>query len=86
MSYNIYEGEEKLKGMLENKEFDTIQKEAELNPILAYTQIYNLISNLWENTLAKAKIALQSNDKAKALLLFNTFKIYHQKTKLLTKP
>ncbi len=85
MSYNIYEGEEKLKGMLKNKEFDTIQKEAELNPILAYTQIYNLISNLWENTLAKAKVALQSNDKAKALLLFNTFKNIPSKNKIINK-
>jgi len=85
MSYNIYEGEEKLKIMLKNKEFDAIQKEAEFNPILAYTQIYNLVSNFWENILAKAKIALQSNDKAKALLLFNTFKNIPSKNKIINK-
>ncbi|SFV67442.1 WD-40 repeat protein [hydrothermal vent metagenome] len=51
MSYNIYDGEEKL----------------------------------WENTLAKAKIALQSNDKAKALLLFNTFKNIPSKNKIINK-
>jgi WD40 repeat protein len=72
MSYNIYEGEEKLIGMLKNKEFDTIQKEAELNPILAYTQIYNLISNLWENTLAKAK----EGKLALAYSLCNTYPAY----------
>lgn len=85
MSYNIYEGEEKLKNMLQNKEFDAITQEAELNPILAYTQIYNLVSNLWENTLAKAKIALQNGDKAKALLLFNTFKNIPTKNKIIQK-
>ncbi|MDF1879222.1 hypothetical protein JHD46_06190 [Sulfurimonas sp. SAG-AH-194-C20] len=85
MSYNIYAGEEKLKDMLKNKEFDTIQKEAEINPILAYTQIYSLVSNLWENTLAKAKIALQNNDRDKALLLLNTFKNIPSKNKIIQK-
>ncbi len=85
MYYNIYEGEEKLKTMLQNKQFDQIQKEADANPILAYTQIYNLVSNFWENTLAKAKIALQNNNKDKAILLFNTFKNIPSKNRIMQK-
>ncbi|MDF1876863.1 hypothetical protein JHD47_03420 [Sulfurimonas sp. SAG-AH-194-L11] len=85
MSYNIYEGEEKLKDLLKNKKFEAIQKEAQFNPILAYTQIYNLVSNLWENILKKAKIALQNNDMDRALLLFNTFKNIPSKNKIIQK-
>ena len=85
MYYNIYEGEEKLKIMLQNKQFEQIQKEADANPILAYTQIYGLVSNLWENTLEKAKIALQNNNKDKAILLFNTFKNIPSKNKIMQK-
>ena len=85
MYYDIYEGEEKLKDFLQRKKFDAIQKEADANPVLAYTQIYKLVSNLWENTLEKAKIALQSNDKAKAMVLFNTFKNIPSKNRIIQK-
>ena len=85
MYYNIYEGEEKLKDFLQNKKFKAIENEATLNPILAYTEIYNLIKNLWENTLEKAKIALQNNDKEKAMLLFNTFKDIPSKNSIIQK-
>ncbi|MDQ7043128.1 MAG: hypothetical protein Q9M34_06300 [Sulfurimonas sp.] len=85
LTYNIYEGEEKLKEMLKNKKFKAIQQEAELNPILTFTQVYNLVSNFWENTLAKAKIALQNDDKPKALLLLNTFKDIPSKNKIIKK-
>ncbi len=85
ITYDIYEGEKKLKIMLKNKEFDAIQKEAELNPILAYTQIYQLVTNFWENTLSKAKVALQNNDKDKALVLLNTFKNIPSKNKIIQK-
>ena len=85
MVYDIYEGEDKLKDMLKNKQFDGIQKEAEQNPVLAYTQVYNLVANLWDNALEKAKIALQNNDKEKALLLLNSFKSIPSKNKIIQK-
>jgi len=85
MYYNIYEGEEKLKELLQNKKFDEIQIEADLNPVLAYTQIYNLVTNLWENTLEKAKLALQNSDKEKAIILLNTFKNIPSKNRIIQK-
>lgn len=85
MYYDIYEGEQQLKEMLKNKEFDGIQKKADVNPILAYTQIYSLVSNLWENTLVKAKMALESGDKKKAIILFNTFKNIPSKNRIMQK-
>lgn len=85
MLYDIYEDQDRLKEMLKNKQFDSIQREAEQNPVLAYTQIYNLVSNLWENALEKAKIALQNEDKEKALLLLNSFKSIPSKNKIIQK-
>ncbi len=72
--YNIYEGEDELQELLKFKDFEAIQKRSELNPILKYTQIYNVVSNLWETTLKKAKIALEKGDMQKAVLLFKNFK------------
>ena len=83
MYYDIYEGQEKLKELLKNKEFESIQKSATENPILAYTKVYDLVSNLWENTLAKAKVALQSGDKKKAIMLFEHFKNIPSKNKIM---
>ena len=83
--YNIYQGEDKLKELLANKEFTAIQKEAEVNPTLAYTHIYDVVANLWETTLKKAKIALQKNDKKTAILLFKSFKNIPEKNKIMQK-
>ena len=83
--YDIYEGEDKLKEMLQRKEFDQVQKEVEVNPVLAYTQIYDLVSNFWETTLKKARAALEKNDKEKAMLIFNSFKDIPSKNRIIQK-
>ena len=85
MQYDIYENEEKLKGLLRQKDFSSIGKLVEDNPVLAYTKVYNLMSNLWENTLKQAKIALQNGDKNKALLLFKQFKDIPSKNSIIQK-
>ena len=85
MYYDIYEGEEKLKELLQNREFEAIQKESELNPILTYTRIHELVANFWENTLAKAKIALQNGEQEKALLIFGHFKNIPSKNRIIQK-
>lgn len=83
--YDVYEGLSDIKILLQNKQFDAIQAQTEKNPILKYTPIYDLISNLWEKTLEKAKIALESNDKEKAELLLKQFKDIPSKNKLIQK-
>ena len=83
--YNIYENEEKLEQLLKQKDFDDIQKLGEENPVLAYTQIYDLVANLWENTLKKAKIALQKGDKKTAELLLKSFKDIPSKNTIIQK-
>ncbi len=85
MQYNIYENEEKLKELLRKKDFNSTEKLVNKNPVLAYTKVYNLMSNLWENTLKQAKIALQNGDKNKALLLFKQFKDIPSKNSIIQK-
>ena len=83
--YDIYDGEEKLHEFLKLKDFESIQKEIDKNPILKYTKIYNLVSDLWENTLKKAKIALENNDKKTAISLFKHFKNIPAKNSIMQK-
>ena len=83
MYYDIYEGEDKLQIMLKNKEFEAIHNASNDNPILAYTKIYKLVSNLWENTLEKAKIALQHGDQKTAIALFSHFKNIPSKNRVM---
>jgi WD40 repeat protein len=83
--YNIYEGEEKLKPLLKQRRFDDITKMSSVNPILAYTQVYDLVANLWENTLSKAKLFLQKGDKKSAMALFEDFKHIPAKNSVIQK-
>lgn len=85
IQYDIYEGEDKLKELLKRKDFTEIYKLTEYNPILRYTKIYKLISNLWDNTLKQIKIALQNGDRNKAMLLFNQFKDIPSKNTIMQK-
>ena len=83
--YDVYEGEEYLKELLKEKNYDEIQKQADLNPLLEYTKIFNLVSNLWEKTLEKAKYCLQNGDKKTAILLFKSFKNIPSKNRIMQK-
>ena len=83
ISYDIYEGQESIKELLVKKEFEEIQKSADKNPVLAYTNIYDLASNFWEKTLQKAKMALENGDKNKAIFLFKHFKNIPSKNKIM---
>jgi len=83
--YNIYEGEEKLIPLLKSRKFDDITKMADGNPILAYTKVYDLVANLWENTLSKAKIFLQKGNKKSALSLLEDFRHIPAKNTIIQK-
>ena len=85
MTYNIYEDLDTIKDMLRNKNFDAIQGVVEGNPVLQFTEVYKMVSNLWENTLTKARIALENGEKEKALTLFSVFKNIPSKNKIIQK-
>lgn len=81
--YDIYEGLTQLKELLMKKDFDTINEFAMQNPVLASTEIYKLVSNFWEKSLEKAKLALENGDKNKALLLLQHFKNIPSKNRVI---
>ena len=83
--YDIYEGTDTLKDLLKEKEFALVQKIVDINPLLVYTEIYSLLTNFWEYSFKKAKIALQKGDKAKAMLIFGQFKYMPTKNKIMQK-
>ncbi len=85
MFYEIYKGEEVIKELLQYKAFEKIQKEVEKNPLLTYTKIYEVVSNLWEITLKRAKQYLQNSEKEKALRLFSQFKDIPSKNTIIQK-
>jgi len=85
MYYDIYEGEEQLKVLLQRKDFDGIQKASLVNPVLAYTDIHDLVSNFWENSLKKAKLFLQNGETEKAKLLLKSFESIPTKNKMIQK-
>ncbi len=81
--YDIYEGENHIKKLLKEKKYDDIHSFIETNPLLVYTKVYILVSNLWENTLKKAKQYLEKSDRKSAIALFSHFKNIPEKNKIM---
>ena len=81
--YYIYSGQGHLKELLKQKKYDDIHSFVDTNPLLAYTEIYALVSNIWENTLKKAKQCLQNNDRKTAVALLSRFKNIPEKNKIM---
>ncbi|MDD2789281.1 MAG: hypothetical protein PHU40_01300 [Sulfurimonas sp.] len=85
LAYYIYEGETLLHELLSEKKYDDIIKQSEINPFLSYTKIYELVSNLWEKTVAQAKLSLEKGDKRTAIKLFDNFKTIPAKNTIIKK-
>ena len=83
--YDIYSGTDELKNLLKEKKFDLVQNVVDKNPLLVYTPVYDILTNYWESSLKKAKIALQKGDNAKAMLIFGQFKNMPTKNKIIQK-
>ena len=84
-SYDIYDGVGRIKELLKAKDFEAIELEIEKNPVLQYTQVYDLASNLWKQTLKKAKLALENEDVKRAEQLLKGFKGIPEKNTLIQK-
>lgn len=85
MFYDIYEEINMIKTMLKNKQFAEIYKAGEINPILVYTDVFRVMSDFWDVTLKKAKLALQENNQKKAILLLECFKNIPKKNTIIKK-
>ena len=83
--YDIYEGLDSFKELLKNKNFLAIQNSTIENPILKYTEIYDLVINMWDKTFEKAKIYLFKQDKKTAISLFSHFRKIPSKNTIIQK-
>jgi len=83
--YHIFEGEAEIKVLLQKREFERIQQEIDKNPLLVYTEVYDALTDFWNHSLEKAKIALQKGDKKTAILIFGQFKYMPSKNKIIQK-
>ena len=72
--YDIFEGLETIKELLKKQQLDQVQAEVDKNPLLKYTNVYGLVSNLWEKSYEKARIALEAGQHEKAKLILTHFK------------
>lgn len=83
--YNIYAGTNHIKALLKNRDYDKIEDYIENNPILIYTDIYEMIEAIWQKTLAKAKLYLEVGERTKAIQLFQPFKNIPSKNQVMQK-
>ncbi|WP_294963113.1 hypothetical protein [Sulfurimonas sp.] len=82
---DIYDGVDYIKEKLKVKDYESIQKYVEQNPLLAYTKIYQIVINQWDLTIRKAKLLLESGDKKTAIKLFEHFKNIPSKNSIIQK-
>ena len=83
--YNIYAGTNHIKTLLKNRDYDKIESYIEQNPILMYTDVYEMIDAIWQKTLDKAKLYLEVGERNKAILLFQPFKNIPSKNQVMQK-
>jgi len=81
--YSIYEGVDRLKELLREQKFTLINDVLETNPLLEYTEVYELLTHFWEKSLEKGLLALQKGDKKRAELIFNQFKHLPEKNRII---
>lgn len=83
--HSIYDGEEQLEYLLDNKDYDSIQAYVEKNPLLEYTKAYMLYNEIWEETLSKASMLLQNVKKEEAKEILNVFHKSPSKNNIMKK-
>jgi len=71
----IYDGDEHLESLIENEEYELVEKFIEENPLLRHTKAYVVFNTIWEKTILKASELLQSaqRDEAKEAM-----RVFHQ--------
>ena len=83
--YYIYEGIEVIKYLIQKREFKNVEEHLESNPILRYTEIYNLLEEIWEKTLKKARRLFERDKKDEALKLLEPYRQIPSKNSLINK-
>lgn len=83
--YDIFEQEEHLRELLEQKKYANISSCIKSNPLLVFTKPYRMFEMLWEKTLQRAKLLLENSEKVKAEGLFKDFLVIASKKQQMQK-
>lgn len=83
--YDIYSGVDDIKDLLQAKDYLGVEKKVEENPVLAYTQVYDMLESIWEKTLEQAKKYLEHGKRESAIKIFMNFKNIPKKNAIMNK-
>ncbi len=83
--YYIYEGIDVVKYLIQKREFKNVEDHLEENPVLRYTEIYNILETIWEKTLKKARRLFESDKKDEALKLLEPYRQIPSKNSVINK-
>ena len=83
--YYIYEGIEIVKYLIQKKEFKNVEEHLDDNPILRYTEIYNILETIWEKTLKKARKLFEKDKQDEAHKLLEPYRQIPSKNAIINK-
>ena len=83
--YYIYEGIDVIKYLIQKRDFKNVEEHLEDNPILRFTEIYNVLEAIWEKTLTKARRLFESEKKEEALKLLEPYRQIPSKNSVINK-
>ena len=81
--YPLVPDESYLLQQLKNREYPSLYKEAEENPLLCYSSVYLQLEAIWKNTFIKAGELLEKEQKNSAEVLLEPFKGVKSKSLLI---
>lgn len=83
--YDIFEQEEHLRELVEQKKYANLSSCIRENPLLVYTKPYKTFEVLWEKTIQRARLLLENSEKVKAQELFKDYLVIASKKQQMQK-
>jgi len=83
--YDIYENIDVIKYHIHKRNFKKVEEHIHDNPVLKHTEIYNILDQLWEKTLTKAKKYLEIGKRSEALELLKPYQSLPSKNSIINK-
>jgi hypothetical protein len=81
--YDVYKGIDKIKKHVDNAQYDKAYHLIKENSLLEYTDSYEKIEEIWDETYAKAMSLMQYSKKDEALDIFGSFfEVPHKKARI----
>ncbi|MBU0721583.1 hypothetical protein KJ877_09600 [bacterium] len=83
--FDIYSGLERIKKLLQIQDYEGVEEDVNKNIVLKYTDVYRMVSVIWDKTVEKAIDCLQNSDREGAINLFKKFKNIPMKNSIMNK-